>query len=362
MKKRNETMDVIRIISFATVVCVHFLLNCGFYNIKMDGTVPLLMCIWRSAFIICVPLFITLTGYLMNQKEPTKKYYKGIWKTLIFYLICSIIYAIFNMTYLEKDVTIQTFLVGLFKYEGTRYSWYIEMYIGLFLIIPFLNKIFNNLKDQKEANILLLVLFIVFGLPGIVNTFNFSGLEWLKQPSISNSFVKIIPNWWVGMYPIFYYFLGAYLSKYKVKLKTFVNIILLVLIIVLDGVYGYYRSYPKIFIKGTWTKYAAGTAMIKTFLLFNLLLKIKFKKENKIRGKILNILSDAVLPAYLISCIFDKIFYDILSKKVPIVTDRLVYAPLMVLLTFTCSLAFAIIIVYLYKIPKNILKKKNNAV
>ena len=92
------------------------------------------------------------------------------------------------------------------------------MYLGLFLLTPFLNLIFNNLKSQKDAKILLLVLFVMIGLCGIVNIYNFESTEWWKCPSSDNDYFQIIPKWWGSIYPIFYYFLGAYLRKYPLNI------------------------------------------------------------------------------------------------------------------------------------------------
>ena len=149
-KARDVRLDIIRIFSLFCVIAVHFFLNSGFYNEIVIGKKMYIMSIIRSFFIICVPMFIMLTGYLVNGKTLSKKYYKGIIKILIIYLICSIIYSLFGKFYLKEEMTFTIFLKKLISYSGTRYSWYIEMYIGLFLLIPFFNIIINSLKSKKE--------------------------------------------------------------------------------------------------------------------------------------------------------------------------------------------------------------------
>lgn len=39
---------------------------------------------------ICVPLFLILTGFLMNKKVVSRKYYSGLKKTYITYVLASI--------------------------------------------------------------------------------------------------------------------------------------------------------------------------------------------------------------------------------------------------------------------------------
>ena len=343
-KARDVKLDIIRIFSLFCVIAVHFFLNSGFYNEIVIGKKMYIMSMFRSFFIICVPMFIILTGYLVNGKKLSKKYYKGIIKVLIIYLICSMIYSLFIKYYLKEDMNIGIFFKNLGLYQGTMYSWYIEMYIGLFLLIPFFNIIINNLKDKREYQILLITLIALIGLPNVLNIFNFSSLEWWKNPSLSNNYTKIVPAWWSAMYPPFYYFLGAYLKKYPIKLKTILNVFLLIIFTIIDGTFNFYRSFNVKYIRGVWNNYGSLFVIIETFLVFNLLLNIRFKKESNIRNNTLKVLSNACLGAYLISCMYDKIIYTKLETLIPIVQDRFVYAPIVVLLSFTCSIVTSIII------------------
>ena len=51
----------------------------------------LAMTIMREFFMICVPLFITLSGYLLCKKELSVKYYSRIWGILITYVLASLL-------------------------------------------------------------------------------------------------------------------------------------------------------------------------------------------------------------------------------------------------------------------------------
>ena len=307
-----------------------------------------IMSIIRSFFIICVPMFIMLTGYLVNGKTLSKKYYKGIIKILIIYLICSIIYSLFVKFYLKEEMTFTIFLKKLISYSGTRYSWYIEMYIGLFLLIPFFIFIINSLKSKKEYQLILITLIILIALPSILNIFKFDSIDWWKKPSISKSYVKILPAWWTSGYPVLYYFLGAYLKRYTVNINTKLNIFLLVIFTIIDGTFNFYRSFSVKYIWGSWNSYSSLFVMIETFLVFNLLLKINLN-NNSIRNNLLKTLSNACLGAYLISCMYDKIIYDKLEVLIPNVKQRFIYAPVVVLLSFTCSIITSILINTVYK-------------
>lgn len=356
-KKRNESLDIIRIFSLFSVVSVHFMLNSGFYDIAVVGKRMAVMCIIRQFFMICVPMFLVLTGYLMNQKKLEKRFYKGIVKTLIVYLICSVIYTLFSNLYLHREINAKGFFVNTLAYRGTTYAWYIEMYIGLFLLIPFFNLIFNHLSDKKQCRYLLLTLFALVGLPAALNIFRFDSLNWWLNPSSNTEYIKIVPEFWNILYPIFYYFLGAYLSKYPPKLSAIQNILLLIAVSLADGFFNYYRSYQTTFLWAKWNDYSSGIIMLKTFLVFNLMLKIKPKKKCPKRTKLLAVLSDACLGAYLISCVFDQVFYGILNSRISTVTDRFIYAPVIVAASFLCSLAVSVVINVGYQLVQSAISK-----
>ena len=102
--------------------------------------------------------------------------------------------------------------------------------------------------------------------------------------------------------------------------------------------------------------------MILTVLVFNLLLSINIK-ESKITNEILKYMSNACLGAYLISCMFDKIYYKKLNLLIPNVKDRFVFAPILVVLSFISSMILSILINisynYIEKIIKYIRNRKN---
>ena len=90
LKKRDTSLDILRIIAVFTVLSVHFFLHNGFYNQTIEGKPMYVAVVMRTLFSVCVPLFMLLTGYLMSKKELSKKYYSGITKTLGVYVISTL--------------------------------------------------------------------------------------------------------------------------------------------------------------------------------------------------------------------------------------------------------------------------------
>lgn len=148
MKQRNVNLDIIRCVAVLFVLSVHALDNLGFYDFACTGKRMLVLCMLRVIFMSCVPLFMMLTGYLMNQKTLSLKYYKGIKRTYCIYVLISICCIAFRVLVEGEVFWKRKMLLRIFDFTADTYAWYVEMYIGLFLLIPFLNIIWNNLEEN----------------------------------------------------------------------------------------------------------------------------------------------------------------------------------------------------------------------
>ena len=121
LDRRDSSIDLIRIVAVFLVLSVHFLFHTyavnpaingtdGFYHLTVEGLGPIdgiiqaiqtgdsdllhgplwfLMIMMKTLFSTCVPLFMILTGYLMSKKTLSKKYYNGIRKTLIVFVLAT---------------------------------------------------------------------------------------------------------------------------------------------------------------------------------------------------------------------------------------------------------------------------------
>ncbi len=347
---RNTALDIIRIVAVFTVISVHFFLKNGFYNEDVLGTNMYIMCLMRTFFGVCVPLFIILTGYLMSQKKLSAKYYLGIKKTLVIYLLASAVCMMFSARYFSVDFTVKSALFEILEFKGASYSWYIEMYIGLFLIIPFLNLAYNNLESKRHKQILVITLIAITILPSLFNIYNFESVEWWADPTTSDEFTALIPNWWIGMYPITYYFVGCYLKEYGLKLKTRTLVLFLVMTTIIFGSFNFYRSYGTLFKSGSHTYWYGFQPFIMSVLLFALLSRIKSDKiPDKVRFVLWKI-SDLALSMYLVSYIFDTFAYPKLNDAVPNMPDRLIYYFVMVPFVFICSMLLSMLLELIQKL------------
>lgn len=343
-KKRNPAADIIRCLAFFFVVAVHFLLKAGFYKHPIEGGDMFAMPLLRSLFIICVPLFLTLSGYLLNNKMPSKKYYFRITGILITYVLASLFCMGYSALFLKEKFSVLDVVLKVAEFSGAPYAWYVEMYIGLFLLIPFLNVLYKNLPSKKWKTALVLSLVIITSLPSVVNIFNFESISWWAKPSAFEVTHKLLPDFWTESYPITYYFLGCYLKEFGLKIKKWLNLLLIVVWVAFCGVFSYWRSFGGKFIKGSWVSYASLFTLITTVLVFAFIINRNYERFPAFLAKTFKFLSSLCLGAYLVSWVFDSIFYKELIAAVPLVPDRMPYFFIIVPLVFVCSLATSYVI------------------
>lgn len=330
LEKRNVGADVIRSLAFFLVVCVHFFLNNGFYQNTVLGERMLVMTLMRSFFIICVPLFMMLSGFLMRQKALSKGYYKKLSKTLLTYVLAGVFCLLYAVLFQEKTYTLGAVVRSFFAFEAAPYAWYIEMYVGLFLLVPFLNVLWNNLPSRRAKQTLLLVLVILTALPALFNAHDPFHFTWLSKPSEMGEALRLLPDWWTGIYPLTYYFLGCYFHEYGCKMNRLLNAGLILATTLVSGAYAFWRSIGTTFVWGKWCDYLSVFNVALTALVFVFFLNLDYSRLPRAVLWLLRKVSALSLGAYLLSWIFDQAFYPILNARVPQMTDRLEYFFLLV--------------------------------
>ena len=338
---RQTNLDVIRIFSFVLIPCVHFFLYTGFYSEPMTSPVLILLMCLRNFCLCCIPLFMMLTGYLQSTKsfQPDKKYYSKIFKFLVPYLIVCVLTLILNALLTHSKPSVIEVIKGFTTYTG--YTWYIEMYLGVFLLIPFLNKFYNTLTTKKQEKILLGILIGLSLLPTIINNYSTSG-NFLAPPKSSEA-LKIIPNFYTSLYPFTFYFTGAYLRKHKddIKLSAFKRFLLLAGAFILFSAYCIARNYgrkPSVF---DWISRNSLMVYVVAVLTFLFFLSFEFQKMSPKLRKFLGKISDLTFSAYICSYLADKIAYRYLNRYIPQFTHKLLLYPVIILSIIIVSLAAA---------------------
>jgi len=336
--QRNIGLDVIRSIACFSVIAVHFFLNTGFYEEIVEGPLMIGMVCLRSSLMISIPLFLMLSGYLLCHKTLSAGYYLRIVHTLFIYVCVCLLFGTYRVFIAKDGLTLLGMLLGIFSFSTAYYSWYMEMYLGLFLLIPFLNVLYNGLKGQKQKQWLVLTFLLLTAAPSMVNIYRFNSLEWWLLPSIDNNYQPLIPDWWTGLYPLTYYFIGCYLREFPLGMKRSTNAVLLLIVILIGGSWNVYRSYGSTFVWGPWENWGSVFCTLISVLIFSLLEGLRYEKMGVRIKKIFTFISEHSLGTYLISGMYDDWIYDKLNIAVPIVRERFPFFLLVVPLVFVASL------------------------
>lgn len=335
ISKRNASLDLARLSALFCVISVHFFLYTGFYGEPCNGWRMYLLTLLRCSFMVCIPLFLLLTGYLLSGRDFSARHYRGVDKTLGVYLLCAVICVAMKKYYFEMpEVT----WFNLFDFTGCTYGWYVEMYLGLYLLIPLLNLVWRGLETKRRRQALLLIFLLLAHLPSVANGFDWTTPGAFADPALSQRYYLLIPRYFTTLYPVSYYFIGCYLREYPVKLKKSVNAGAYALSVLLFGSYAFYKSGSGVFLSGPWQNWESLLLLPCGVLLFIFFLNLDASRWKKTPRLLLAAASELTFGAYLLSCLFDKLIYDYLALKLPDFFARLPYYPI-VFATLLLSLA-----------------------
>lgn len=218
-RERQPGLDIIRTIAAIFVLTTHSITLSGIIDRSVGSPKLLAVLLVRFAAMSSVPLFIMLTGYLSSEKKLSPKYYAGIIPVLISYLTISALCAVGKLLFFDAYQSVGAALISIFDFTANTYAWYVEMYIGLFLLIPFLNILWQSLAIRARAVLIATLAFLTL-LPAIAGSF-----------IVCERYLDIVPDYWEIIYPITYYYIGAFIREYKPSLKKSIGNVYLRLLV-----------------------------------------------------------------------------------------------------------------------------------
>lgn len=346
--KRIFALDVIRSLAVLFIILGHFLYNIGnFYKDQVDNFIWLIPFLIRSLTFTGVPLFLLLSGYLLNQKKLSKEFYHKLWYIIGIYIIASIITAIGNVFILNEPFKFWKFFNKVIEFNYLLYAWYVEMYIGLFLMVPFLNILWNALPDKKQKEYL-------------IATFSFLGVACTicRNP-------QILPDFWISIYPIAFYFIGAWFAEYKLKWSYKKSLNLLLGSILFFGCLNFVMCYTHNFHKLNSLADQTGIeALIISVLIFNFFLNLDYTSLNIKLKKCISFIAKYSYGLFLCSYITDRVVYTYFNQLLPdTIEAKLPYYLGVTAIIFAISLILSTITEFIYSFFKSLYKrqKKTNS-
>ena len=196
-----------------------------------------------------------------------------------------------------------------------------------YLLIPFLNRMYNTLNSKKEKQTLIFILIMLTSMVPLVNG------KIIKQ--------FYLPTYWTSIYPLTYFFVGKYIKDFQPQIKTHLNVIYLLLIIIIQGSIEYYVASGEVY-KHFFTDYTSILRLIQGCLIFTLLYKANIK--NEFMHKHITNISMLTLDIYLASFITDRIVYKEILKGFTFTQETYLYIMIpLIIASFALAYIIAII-------------------
>lgn len=345
-------IDILKIIAALFVVGVHSFLYNGFYYEPITDRQFIIPIATRWITYTCVPIFMTVSGYLMKNKKLDKKYYLGLLRVIVIYIVVSIICMRFNHEHYGTEFDSWSILRGFLQYSNANYGWYVNYYIALFAFIPFLNMAFNGLENKKQrfALVATVAIFTIFARSLYI------GFDRAEQS-------RLLPDYLNGAWPIAYYYAGAFIREYPPK-RCFRNKLLIFAVLAAAVIFitesTYKHSSENVeenyrFLSWHFNDYGTYPVFIIAVCIFLLLFDITIR--NKVAEFIIKQLSGATFALYLISYVFDNKYYAEFNAKYPDVYERWKHSYEIVGKNFLYALLCALVIQNLYKLCEFGVKK-----
>jgi surface polysaccharide O-acyltransferase-like enzyme len=317
MKENREFgMDVIRVSALILVMLTHSIVLVGAYNYEGIGGKWL---VTMGAFYLshsCVPLFLMLSGYLCGKKKLSKAYFRGLFPVLVPYIVISVLCLLY-VRFWQGDTGLKwtTAVYELLSFRANGYSWYVEMYLGLFLLIPFLNLLYHSLPSDRSKLALLILLGVMTLLPDVCSSFGTDAVR-----------ADILPDYWNSCYPVTYYVLGLWLRENGARIRKTGILVLLGLGWVLPVALCALCSYRSGSYAGgrVLNSFGCLTTALTATALFSWLRTWKGRPwlRTVVQG-----CSERGFEMYLCSYLSDQILYTYVHLSFPVMT----------LLTFVCA-------------------------
>lgn len=241
---------------------------------------------------IAVPLFVMISGYLLlDREEPYEKAFKRAGRMLIVLMGVALFYYI----WLYRNgklftIGLRDFFEKLLAGQIVASHWYLYMYIGLLVMVPFLQKLVKEMK-QKDFHVFFLLSFGIYGIWPILE-------HYVPMLSFAEDFEMPLYTGYICML-----FMGIYLKRYgksSTKWKA-ISAAVLVLMLIFNVTATYYEY---MFVTRDTTRYlflddrTLFPIMISAGCVFYLVKDMKFLEW---QDKVLTTIGSCTFGIYLLS-------------------------------------------------------------
>ena len=340
-KKRNQGVDLLRIIAMFFVCTLHVLDSILEYTNEFSANWYIAWILYLCSF-CAVNCYALISGYVGVDSKYKFSNIVSLWLEVVFYsVIIDIIFILFKVENIKK-LYFDFFPVIFNKY------WYFTSYFGLFLFMPILNHALNNTPR-------LILKYSLFAIVGTSTVF-----------SMIDANIFMLQKGFSALWLIILYLVGGYIKKYNPlkKYKKALLIASLIALIILTMLTKILLEYTRLGarIRATGFKgfifYNSPTFFLISVVMLTLFSEIKFNKKSVL----INFFAPLTFGVYIIHCnfILRPFVYKVLKQFIQ-------YNPILFILAIVvatlvvyvgCSLIdyVRLLIFKVLRVKKNLLK------
>lgn len=339
MKEKNYQLEVLRVISCINVVLIHV---CNLYSRSFgeisDGEYVFSV-ILNAMARTSVPIFFMISGATsLGSNYDFKKYVKKVVNMAVVLVVASVLYRIWNIVYFDRAYDYH----DIFDTPTKLHLWYLYAYLGIMIMLPFLQSMFRNL--EKKYEILFVVIWFVFIVAYRV-------LDRLNM-DIGYPLPIIGSTYYVG-----YFVLGHLICKYlkEMKIKRVwlyvlqYGSLLTTVLMMCYGSFSRNRHYD------WYWQYRALFIALQSIAMFILIASATPKKRTVFGRDFIAYIARLSFMIYLIHPFFLDIIKTELDYKK---WSAYVAIPLFALMTFACAVIFAAVFAFVKGKIKLLTKRK----
>lgn len=200
-ESRCSNIELFRIILMVFIISHHYVVNSGltemysFDNVTSNMIFLQFVGGWGKTATDC---FLLITGYYtcVQEKANYKKWINLCVEVFFYGFVINLLFLIFKYTPLGIFELIKG-MIGLpvILNLKTGEDSFISLYLVLFLLIPYINKLIKNLSS-KEYKQLLLILLAVFSFKSTFMGTNWEGVSWYVTVYLIGAYLRLHPIKW----------------------------------------------------------------------------------------------------------------------------------------------------------------------
>lgn len=311
--KRIEYIDLLRIIACFLVIVNHT------NSTIFQNSTPYVPQWWYSISFfllsrIAVPIFIMITGAtVLNKQEDYKKSFKRVLRAVLVLILFSLIYYC-RKTLRNDNFSLKDFFLQIYNKPITNAYWYMYLYIGILIMIPFIRKMVKDMKKKDFFVFFIISLFINSTWPIFTH----------YQPALafnSNFDMPLFESY------ICYLLLGYYLFNYSNKSRGKFILALLgfgmgLAVSIILTYFEYMKNCEK------YTFFSNRTLLFIAIPSICCFYMCSFINVRGGLGRIINIIGECTFGIYLLSDYFIGMFkpvYTHISKLIPILLAMFIF-------------------------------------